>query len=69
MERRNDLCSSQCLRSCGGSRDGKGTKMRRVRRFNEQRALEARKCPSFFEASAVNVEGKGRKKAGRNKEE
>lgn len=31
--------------------------MRRVRGFNERRALEARKRPSFFEASAVNVEG------------
>lgn len=27
--------------------------------FNERRALEARKRPSFFEASAVNVEGGG----------
>lgn len=33
--------------------------MRRVRGFNERRALEARKRPSFFEASAVNVEGGG----------
>lgn len=70
MERWNDLCS----KSVSGGVVAKvamekGRRCDELGGFNEQRALEARKCPSFFEASAVNVRGRGWKKARRNKEE
>ena len=55
MERRNDLCSVSGGVVAKVAME-KGRRCDELGGFNEQRALEARKCPSFFEASAKEFE-------------